>query len=295
MQFERTIGIDYSGAGEPSSHQEGIRAYITEGGGMANEEYLSKSNPNLAWTRPDLAKRLINILDKGIKEGTQTIVGIDHAFSFPKRYFEKYKLKPNWDKFLADFHNHWPTDEYPVHSLRTDGNGNPRKDLARRGRVCWFRETEEWCNEAGYSAKSVFLFARKKYSVRGQVATSTHAGLPFLLQIRNSFPKSKLHVWPFDGWKVPQGKSCLVEAYPSLYVDDYKKDKKCPQKPELPKKDRTWKDRRDAYAVAMWLRDMDNDKGELQSYLDLESQLPKEALERAKYEGWIIGTPKIEE
>ena len=39
------------------------------------------------------------------------IVGIDHGFAFPLAYTEKYELPPDWDVFLDDFAQHWPTDE----------------------------------------------------------------------------------------------------------------------------------------------------------------------------------------
>jgi hypothetical protein len=39
-----------------------------------------------------------------------TLVGIDHGFSFPLRYFEAHGLKPDWSAFLDDFQRHWPTD-----------------------------------------------------------------------------------------------------------------------------------------------------------------------------------------
>jgi hypothetical protein len=44
-------------------------------------------------------------------EETPSLVGIDHAFSFPLRYFEAHHLKPDWSEFLDDFQLHWPTDE----------------------------------------------------------------------------------------------------------------------------------------------------------------------------------------
>jgi hypothetical protein len=38
------------------------------------------------------------------------LVGIDHGFSFPLRYFEVHHLSPDWHSFLDDFQLHWPTD-----------------------------------------------------------------------------------------------------------------------------------------------------------------------------------------
>ena len=38
------------------------------------------------------------------------IAGIDHGFSFPINYFDRYNLK-SWPEFLDDFCEHWPTDQ----------------------------------------------------------------------------------------------------------------------------------------------------------------------------------------
>jgi hypothetical protein len=40
-----------------------------------------------------------------------TLVGIDHCFSFPLRYFKAHHLLPEWPTFLEDFSLHWPTDD----------------------------------------------------------------------------------------------------------------------------------------------------------------------------------------
>ena len=282
MQFQRTIGIDYSGAGKPNDSRPNIRVYVTKNGGVACEKRPNyPSNPlKLHWTRPKLAEWLIEELAKSIP----TIVGIDHAFSFPEAYFKEHNISRNWNKFLDDFHRHWPTDEHPINCLRTGDNSLAKKASARCGKICWFRETEEWCKKQGQIPSSVFLFYSQK-----QVGPSTHTGLSYLWKMRKCKALSNLHFWPFDGWEVETGKSCLVEAYPSLYKNSYLKDENYPRE-----KSRILQDRRDAHAVASWLRDKDK-KGQLQSYLDLRKTLPKEALERAKYEGWIIGTPKIEE
>jgi hypothetical protein len=44
-------------------------------------------------------------------EDVPTLVGIDHGFSFPLRYFEAHGLLPDWPTFLDDFQRHWPTDD----------------------------------------------------------------------------------------------------------------------------------------------------------------------------------------
>ena len=64
-------------------------------------------------------------------EDVPTLVGIDHGFSFPLRYFEVYGLSPDWPTFLDDFQRHWPTDEDHtyVYFVRdgTAGNGAARE------------------------------------------------------------------------------------------------------------------------------------------------------------------------
>jgi hypothetical protein len=42
--------------------------------------------------------------------GQPFIAGIDHAFSFPAAYFQRYRLS-DWEEFLADFCQLRPTDQ----------------------------------------------------------------------------------------------------------------------------------------------------------------------------------------
>ena len=108
-----------------------------------------------------------------LAEDAPTLVGIDHGFSFPLRYFEMHGLKPDWSSFLEDFQHHWPTDENIYVDFVRDGLvGNGR---ARMGNARWRRLTED---RAG-GAKSVFHF-----DVQGSVAKSTHAGIPWLRFMR---------------------------------------------------------------------------------------------------------------
>ena len=89
------------------------------------------------------------------------IIGIDHGFSFPEAYFERYKLPRNWRAFLADFHEHWPTDGDHVYvDFIRDEHRGLENATERTGLRAWKRVTEV---EAG-SAKSVFHF-----DVQGQV------------------------------------------------------------------------------------------------------------------------------
>jgi hypothetical protein len=53
-------------------------------------------SPRKYWTRKGIAEWLVQRL----REDQPTLVGIDHAFSFPLRYFEVHHLPPDWPSFL---------------------------------------------------------------------------------------------------------------------------------------------------------------------------------------------------
>lgn len=81
--FTRYIGIDYSGAETAESSCKGIRVFMAEGSGEPTQIQPPPS-PRRYWTRRGLAEWLREELDRDIL----SIVGIDHAFSFPLAYFE---------------------------------------------------------------------------------------------------------------------------------------------------------------------------------------------------------------
>jgi hypothetical protein len=255
--FSRYIGIDYSGAETPTASLKGLRVYSADKEGLPLEVQPPPS-PRRYWTRRGIAEWLCAELVKD----RPAIVGIDHGFSFPLRYFERYHIPPDWDTFLDDFHKHWPTDEdntYVDFIRRGDVRGG---DL-RMGDSSWFRLTDRWTA----TAKSVFLF-----DVQGSVAKSTHAGIPWLRYIRKN-TKGHVHFWPFDGWEILPGKSVIAEVYPSLWMRRFPKD------------DRD-NDQHAAYAAAAWLRRADLD-GSLKTFLNPPFTPQEKAV--ARVEGWILG------
>jgi len=145
--FSRYIGIDYSGAETPSSSLKGIRVYQVSRESLPMEVEPLPS-PRKYWTHRGLAEWLLERLS----EDVATLVGIDHGFSFPLRYFEVHYLKPDWPIFLDDYQKHWPTDaeQTYVDFVRDGLRGNGR---ARPGNTRWRRITEE-----RVGAKSVFHF-----------------------------------------------------------------------------------------------------------------------------------------
>ncbi|MGC9458159.1 MAG: hypothetical protein ACP5DC_11645 [Halothiobacillaceae bacterium] len=256
--FQRYIGIDYSGAQTPATSLKGLRVFEAEADGESPPvEIHPPPSPRKYWTRRGLA----HWLAARFAEDVPTLVGIDHGFSFPLRYFEAHWLEPDWSIFLDDFCAHWPTDSENVYVdfVRDGLVGNAE---ARSGAPRWRRLTEE-----RVGAKSVFHF-----DVPGSVAKSTHAGLPWLRYLRHAVG-DQLHFWPFDGWAIPAGKSAVVEIYPALWSKNYPRAGRTP-------------DQHDAWVAAHWLREVDRD-GQLDSFLQ-PVMLPGE-YPVAQLEGWILG------
>lgn len=135
--FACTIGIDYSGAQTPTASLKGLRVYMAEGNAPPFE-VLPPPSPRKYWTRRGIAEWLVERL----AEDAPTLVGIDHGFSFPLRYFEVHRLLPDWPTFLDDFQCYWPTDDDHtyVDFVREGIHGN---GAARMGNSRWRRLTEE--------------------------------------------------------------------------------------------------------------------------------------------------------
>jgi len=252
MAFDRYIGIDYSGASHPDERLRGLAVFQAYPG-----EPPSKVNPpeheGWNWTRREIADWLAGQL----RLEERIIVGIDHAFSFPISYFERYHLD-DWKEFLIDFCAHWPTQK-PGQRVNALRQGNQRT-----GNPDELRLTEKWTS----SAKSIFRFG----NIPGLVATSTHAGIPWLKFIRDAVPQH-VHFWPFDGFEIEEGKSAIVEVYPAIFKNRYARE------------DRN-EHEHDAYSIARWLSDRDS-HGLLEQYFT--PKLTAEEWGLARLEGWILG------
>ncbi len=259
--FQRYIGIDYSGAGTPETRLPGLRVFMSESAPEPicepQEIRPDPNHPKHNWTRSELAHWLISILS----EGPRTFLGIDHGLSFPMEYFNQYQLTGDWISFLKDFNSHWPTDKAgtSVEDIRRGiiGSGKNRQGDSKWRRLC----------EKRSSAKSVFHF-----DVPGSVAKSTHAGLPWILKLKQLLG-DRLHCWPMEGWDATESAHTLVEGYPSLVSKNYPKENRTP-------------DQHDAYALSRWFQELDAN-GKLHPLL--RPDLTREDLNTASNEGWIFG------
>ena len=256
--FERYVGIDYSGAETPMRSLSGLRVYVADAFTPAIE-VLPTSRPGKYWSRRGLAEWLVELL----AADTPTLVGIDHAFSFPLRYFKQYQVPLEWRTFLDDFQQHWPTDEDIYVDFVRDGvAGN---GAARRGMSRWKRIADQRAR----GAKSVFHF-----DAPGSVAKSTHSGLPWLRFIDRQCAR-RVHFWPFDGWEPPPGRSVVAEIYPAIWSRNYPREFRNDHQ-------------HDAYTTATWLRDADG-SGSLRTYFHPALDASEETA--AATEGWILGVP----
>ena len=257
LHFHRFIGVDYSGANKATSRLSALQIYQTDGSHEPIPVASPPSTPKRRrhWNRREIALHLQDLA----LSGENFIAGIDHGFSFPHCYFDKYGLK-SWDAFLEDFSLHWKTDqsEVTVESVRKRYGGT-----GRTGCSTDLRLTERWTS----SAKSVFLF-----DVQGSVAKSTHAGLPWLRYLRRN-SGNRIHFWPFDGWAVPAGKCVIAEVFPSLFRRRYTND------------DRT-ADEHDAYSTAQWIAQICSEDV-ISHYL--HPPLSSTSRTTAALEGWILG------
>lgn len=250
-RFVRHLGIDYSGAATPETRLSGLRVYEAVPGGAPVERRPADGRH---WSRRALA----GWLEAELRSGPPTLVAVDHAFGLPQAYSEAHGLASDWRELLDDFARHWPSDEpgARVAALRQGEAGRRRGGEARWRRLCDQRSR----------AKSPFHFG-----VPGSVASSTHAGLPWLRRLREAVPG--LQVWPFDGWQPVEGVSVLAEGYPSLWNQEWPRAGRTP-------------DQHDAWTLARGLETADA-QGRLNAWFQPDLAPGERAI--AQTEGWILG------
>jgi len=95
---------------------------------------------------------------------------------------------------------------------------------------------------------------------------------PWLRYIRQH-AGDRVHLWPFDGWDIPAGRSVMAEVYPSLWSRSFARERRSA-------------DQHDAYSVAAWMRRADLE-GSLAEFLN--PNLTPDEREVARIEGWILG------
>ena len=248
--FKRYVGIDYSGQGKPNRAYAAIQVYVAWDDNPPERKQRPNSEYN--WSRKSLADWLLRILT----EPTPTIVGIDHAFSFPFNFLRQHDIG-NWEAFLTEFCKQWPTDQQRVVDLKVHNQ--------MLGDANMFRLTDTKAR----TARSVFDFGPP---YQGEVATSTHAGIPWLNRIRRSL-RNRVHFWPFDGFAPDPSKSVLAEVYPRLFRPNYERPRDFTS------------DQYDAWMVCSWLQDKDR-ANQLGNFF---APTPPDQRATVRIEGWMLG------
>jgi hypothetical protein len=248
--FQRYVGVRYSGRKAPHEHIRWLRVFVAREGHEPYQEW----NPGSAegrWSRQELAEWLL----EQITGDEATLVGLDHAFSFPQSYMVRNNLK-SWDEFIQDFGDHWPTRSSSVRDLLP---GNDRQGDPDERRL-----TGRW---SGTPRGGVFRFEHQD-----GLAKATHAGIPWLDYLRRAGDRASF--WPFDGFAPPPaGKSAVAEVRSDHLLLRYPKE-------GLAKEEHA------AYAICAWLQDRDR-----QDLLRPYFTPPLSAKEKgqALVEGWILG------
>jgi hypothetical protein len=252
-RFSHYVGIDYSGAQAPVSRLRQLQVYA----GTAGTE-VAPVAPYDAGARHWCRKEIARYMRECLLGPEPVIIGVDHGFSFPSDYFRRHRLE-SWDQFLRYFYARWPTSRDHMYV------DFARRSVEPEGEASELRLCERWTN----GAKSVFHF-----DAQGQVAKSTHAGIPWLKELRDDHKlRARTHFWPFDGFTVEPGRSVVSEMFPSLFRRRY------------PRAERS-ADEQDAFVVASWLKDMDT-RGALADYFNPPLTLPERR--EVRLEGWILG------
>jgi hypothetical protein len=252
--FERHIGIDYSGAAEPDQPVNGLRVFVA-GREREPEEERDDQVRSGRWSR----ERLAGWLRDRLQEEVPTIVGIDHAFSYPRGAMGE-EARENWDDFLEWFETRWQTRKETVRECL-----GPHEETLKVHKEA-LRLTDSWAPTAmppcsGWEGNGPNVFY------------STHAGIPWLKWLRHN-TMGRVHFWPFDGFGLQPGCSVVAEVYPRVFRRRYEKETELRG------------DQRDAWLVCRWLKDRDS-KDQLAPYF--QPPLDEKEKQQARVEGWILG------
>ena len=232
--FARYIGIDYSGAQTPTASLKGParlsgRSSIAARRGAAAA--VAAKILDAAWRR--------RVASRAARRREPTLVGIDHGFSFPLRYFEAHGLEPDWPAFLDDFQRHWPTDEEtPMSILCATASATARRD-GQCPLAAVDRGTAAARNRSSISTCRDRWRSPPMPGFRGCASSANGWASAFI--------SGRSTVGTF------RGRSAIAEVYPALWSRGFARA------------DRTG-DQHDAYTIAAWLSRADRD-GSLAAFL----------------------------
>ena len=254
--FDRYIGMDYSGAETPETSLFGLRVYIAEGKPPPRGKAATEPPEVLDAQRAGrVALAILQEMSKNHRRHRSRLF-------IPPSYFDRYKIKQDWDAFLDDFCDHWPTDAPHIY-VDFIRDGLHGKGSERQGNSAWLRITEKHAP----GTQSVF-----KFDVQGSVAKSTFAGIPWLRDCEGRMVHLSISGPLTVGYPQMTVMSLQRCILPSFVADILLRTRHGHQQ--------------DAYATCRWLQEMDH-----YDYLPrfFDPPLTPDERKAAAVEGWILG------
>ena len=258
--FARHIGIDYSGAETPTASLKGLRVYMAEDD-AAPVEVLPPPSPRKYWTRKGIAEWLVERL----AEDAPTLVGIDHGFSFPLRYFE---IAPAFAR-LADVPRRFPA---------------PLAD--RRGsHLCRFRPRRLHRQRRGAHGQCPLAAPDRGARGRREIGLSfRRAGIGGQIHPCGD-SVAALHPPAARATACISGRSTAGTFRPAARPSP-RSIRPCGAGTSRGAIGR--RDQHDAFSIAAWLSRADRD-GSLAAFLKPDLTPPERTV--AQVEGWVLGVP----
>lgn len=262
MKFRKAIGISISKPTITGSVLQYCSVCSTESDG--NVEFVCPKSQSLQrnWTYDSLFGWI-----RSVTNNVPAIVGIDFPFSFPKAYLKEFDDSCDVKEIaerVANGEIHENTGNFSIYRLKEE---DLTADGIDSGINTWQRLTE--CKRF---PKFVFLPGKPE-----EVPNDTQGQILGHWTLKREFwelRSEKIHLWPFDGWEVLEGRSCLVEAYPPV------------QSVICSSEDRTNYHEQSAREIASWLWSIVQNERIVSM---LNPNLPDDVRNSAMKEGWILG------
>jgi hypothetical protein len=277
MRFDIVAMADYSGAHSESAQKKHI--YLTTF--IRSEHKVSITS---MITRNQLRQKMEHVLVDATTKNQVVLIGLDHNFGFPVGFakqvvtghvmgwFEQFNCLTEKRRLVNLGPRNWAdliNQKLSIPALREKGpfwgpNFNPSRKPVRmfsKLQMSARRLVEERC----HGMKSIFQLGGA-----GSVGLQSLHGMVQLFKIiefcrRQNIP---VHIWPFDGWNVPQNKHLIIEIYPAIYNAGKKGDME------------------DSWASMYWFREkLKTDT--LSGFF--HPRLSPDEKKRALVEGWVPG------
>ncbi len=291
IDFQRYIGIDWSGAGGDDD-RVGLRV-VEARDGRAPRAVAPPTNPRAKnWKRAEVREFLREALRS---DADKTLVGIDAALGYPAGADEAVFGVRGWRGLVAEIAAlvsavgtaRETVDR--INARHAELPGGPffsrRTDIIDRE---WWRETHDshgFFTETGISyyrfvdtliPQAISVFYMGPGPMVGGHTITCLATLHSLLEERDEGGDLDFGMWLFEeDWR--ERKHVIVECYPSIL-------------PATPGGDESEsRDHLDAVKIAAWMQGLSS--GERRALLEIEAEVGEGLRRVVAQEGWVFGVP----